>query len=127
MTTFTVPAGKDIRDTWQWRMLVATRGDGTFKHAILRAAFHNFGGDYPRFGHGAKILKDGVVIAKVATAKGLVDEVRIDTVENIRDAFRRVADEIKLSDEDRGSLFEVLREWMSEDQRAKSGVEGSDV
>lgn len=127
MTTLTVPAGTDIRDSWQWKMLQATAGDGTFKHAILRAAFHNFGGGYPRFGHGAKILKNGVVIAKVATGKGLSDEIRIDTVENIRDAFRRVADTIKLPDKDREELFQVLREWMSEDQRAKSGIEGSDA
>jgi hypothetical protein len=125
VTAFTIPAGKDLRDTWQWQCLMATRG--TVKHMILRAAMHNNGQQFPRFAYRAEIMRDGMVHADFALKEGeLYHKVAIDQVDFVRDAFRRLADKLKLCDKDRAELFELLRSWMEKDHRAISGVEGSD-
>ena len=128
MTAFTIPAGKDLRDTWQWRCLEATALRGGTMHWILRAAMHNNGQRFPRFAYRAEIMKDGMVHADFALgATEFYHKAPIDHVDKIRDAFRRLADKLKLNDKDREELFVLLRSWMEKDHRAISGVEGSDA
>ena len=123
MSAFTIPAGKDLRDTWQWQCLEATALRGGTMHWILRAAMHNNGHRFPRFAYRAEIMRDGLVCADFAIQPGeLYHKAPIDKVEKIRDAFRRLADQLKLCDNDREELFELLRSWMEKDHRAQSGV-----
>lgn len=128
MSAFTIPAGTDLRDTWQWKLLVATEGRAS--HLITRAMFHNNGSHYPRMAYSAVIDKEGYVTCDMALTADQADwyhKVPVDHVIKVRDGFRRIADELKLNDKDRTELFEVLASWMATDLRAKSGIEGSDT
>ena len=127
MNTYTIEAGRDIRETWQWRVLEEPAKAGGTMHWILRAAMHNNGNRYPRFGYGAEIGLDGMVYCRFAlTPKDQVRKFFVDHVDNIVAAYRRLADTLKLDDKDREELFELLRSWMEKDHRAQSGVAGSD-
>lgn len=41
-------------------------------------------------------------------------------VTEVRDVFRRLADDMKLDDADRTAMFDALRAWFQRDDRAKS-------
>ena len=120
--------------TWQCRALVATQSDPigatllsalahTYDDAmpvLLRVAFPGFTSIRPPFLCTAgKIAKTGAIVADMVTPDGRIikDYVLWQTERSLRDAFRRLADRMKLSDPDRTEMFRCVQRWVVADRR----------
>lgn len=73
----------------------------------------------PFYCTAAKVDKAGRVVADVVTKDGQVvkDAKVFDDEIQMRDAFRRLADRLKLSDPDRIELFKSVQRWVVADRR----------
>ena len=111
------------RQDWRWRAVMLTRGNQTKTGTILIRILGKMTKNPPRFdiNSTAHITAGGMWIADMqlrpdrpflATAVG--------TVEDVTNAFRRLADALKLDDKDREEMFRLLRNWIGTDYRATS-------
>jgi hypothetical protein len=124
----------DLRGSWQCRALVETRGYArmvmlsvlahTLEAAVVTlcyAAFADFDGSLPlpALTTAAKIDKTGAVAADMCGTGGVIlkDEVIFRSEIEMRDAFRRLADRMKLPDADRIELFKYAQAWVVADRR----------
>lgn len=124
----------DLRGSWQSRALTATTGPArmvllsvlahTLEQAVVTlcyAAFADFDGSLPlpSLTTAAKIDKAGAVVADVCDRAGVIhkDEVLFKSEIEMRDAFRRLADRMKLSDPDRIEMFKYVQRWVVADRR----------
>jgi hypothetical protein len=124
----------DLRGSWQCRGLVETTGPArmvvlsvlahTLETAVVTlcfAAFADFDGSLPlpALTTAAKIDKTGAVVADVCDRSGGIhkDQVLFKTEIEMRDAFRRLADRLKLSDPDRVEMFKYAQAWVVADRR----------
>jgi len=124
----------DLRGSWQARALVAATGPArmvmlsvlahTLEQAVVTlcfAAFADFDGSLPlpALTTAAKIDKTGSVVGDVCDRWGAIhrDEVLFRTEIEMRDAFRRLADRLKLSDSDRIEMFKYVQRWVVADRR----------
>lgn len=126
-------AAKELRESWQGRVLAAAKGQtGAVVMSVLA---HNFEGailtlcqvvfpgftsiEAPFLCSAGKINKAGFVVADVVTRDGRVaKDAKIfgnDIV--LRDEMRRLADRLKLSDQDRSEFFTCVKRWVVADQR----------
>jgi hypothetical protein len=120
------------KDSWQWRCLEATceiwSGRRSPRGMILRAAFQNNGvgpHSFPRLAYSAEISKEGIVQVQCAKTEGSeVRKINLCTAQVLVDSFRRLADELKLNDQDRIALFTCIRQWIGKDHRAISNMAG---
>jgi hypothetical protein len=139
---------QDLRDTWQGRALAATRGQGTVGAVLLSVLAHNFDEHmpvllravFPGFDHlvprgilttAGRIMKNGAVVADVfrAVGKGGFIEKKVVLYRNeiaLRDDFRRLADRLKFSDEDREQLFIAVKNWVVADYRLDPRMDPQD-
>lgn len=119
---------------WQGRVLAATRTKpigmvvlSVLSHnyddvmeTLLRAVFPGFKSiSAPFLSTAGKIARTGHVMADVVHASGRIEKNRAifrDTAD-MRSQFRRLADEMKLSDEDRRELFGAVQRWVVCDYR----------
>lgn len=130
--------GFDLDACWQVRLLKHTEGDwlGAVSLSILAhnyieqmpfvltVAFRWYHGPgttmpYPALKSAARIAKTGAIVANVVDKQGhdLKDFVLFKTEIELRDAFRRVADHLKLDDQDRLELFRAVKNWVVADRR----------
>lgn len=123
----------DLRASWQARVLAAAGGHmgavvlsvlaHTFDDAmptLLRVVFPGFTSiAAPFYCTAAKVAKSGHVVADAVTRDGqIVKDAKVfDNELQMRDAFRRLADHIKLSDSDRVELFKCVQRWVVADRR----------
>jgi hypothetical protein len=124
----------DLRGSWQCRALIATTGPArmvmlsvlahTLEQAVVTlcyAAFADFDGSLPlpSLTTAAKIDKSGAVVADVCDRAGVIHkgEKLFKTEIEMRDAFRRLADRMKLSDPDRIEMFKYVQRWVVADRR----------
>lgn len=124
----------DLRGSWQARALVETKGPArmvmlsvlahTLEEAVITlcfAAFHDFDGrlPIPALVSAARIAKTGAVVADMVDRFGTIkkDTVLFKTELEMRDAFRRLADRMKLSDSDRIEMFKYVQRWVVADRR----------
>jgi len=124
----------DLRGSWQARALTATTGAArmvmlsvlahTLETAVVTlcfAAFADFDGSLPlpALTTAAKVDKSGAIVADMCDRRGRIhkDQVLFKTETEMRDAFRRLADRMKLSDTDRIEMFKYAQAWVVADRR----------
>lgn len=133
---------RELRDTWQGRVLLAA--EGRLGAVVLSVLSHNFDDAmlpllricYPGFTSivapflcsAGKVMKNGNVAADVVTSDGrILKFVKLfDGERQMRGAFRRLADKLKLADTDRAELFQAVRNWVVCDYRIDPTMAPSD-
>ncbi len=124
---------QEMRETWQVRALMAA--EGRMRMCVLSVLAHSFdegdavpaslmaAGQWPLKAPflctAARILKSGQVVADVVTRDGKVLKwVMLFANERAMEAeFRRLADHLKLNDDDRCGLFLAVKNWVVCDYR----------
>ena len=124
----------ELRASWQAKVLVGTRGPAravimsmlahAYEHALVTlcaAVFPDFDGSMPvpYLESCAKIAKTGAVCADVRGKDGKLhaDTVLFQSDIEMRDACRKLADRLKLPDDDRVEFFKVAQRWLVADRR----------
>lgn len=124
---------QELRDLWQGRALAVTLGVpmGFVVQSVLANAwpdaietlFHavvpGFAGLKEGFVTPARVVKTGDVCADFQTRSGPIikNMVVYSSTADLQSAFRRLADRLKLSDDDRRELFIAVRKWVVADHR----------
>lgn len=132
----------DLRASWQAKVLEATGGHlgavvlsvlaHTYDDAmptLLRLVFPGFTSiAAPFYCSAAKVDKAGRVVADVVTRGGqIVKDAKVfDSEVQMRDAFRLLADRLKLSDADRIELFKCAQRWVVADRRLDPNFDPKD-
>lgn len=133
----------DLRASWQVRALIETQHKHigvvllsvlahTYDEAmfvVMRVAFPGFTSIVPPFLCTAgKIAKTGAVIADVVQRNGTITKntVLYKNDKKLRDDFRRLADKLRLGDQDRLELFSALRRWIVCDYRLDPTMDPQD-
>lgn len=124
----------DLRASWQGQVLAGSKGLAravvmsvlahSFEEALpvlCAAVFPDFDGSLkpPFLFSAAKVAKTGAVVADVVDRGGRIhkDQALFDSEIQMRDAFRRLADRLKLADDDRIELFKCVQRWVVADRR----------
>lgn len=132
-----------LRDLWQGRVLAHTRGQplgavviSVLAHSydeampvMLAVVFPGFAGlKPPGLISAGKIEKNGIVVADIVKRDGMIvkDAALFKNELQMRDAFRRLADEMKLNDADRIELFRAVQRWVVADRRLDPSMDPSD-
>ena len=131
-----------IRQSWQCRALLHAKGIDfavvlsalahSYDDAMLRLLRVAFKGFYsirtPFLGSAGKIDKAGRVCADVVTEYGQVFKQQPLYADEIafRDAMRRLADRLKLTDADRSEMFDLIRRWIVCDFRLDPTMDPAD-
>ncbi len=125
---------RELRDTWQGRVLAATENRplgavviSVLAHnyeneieVLLRVIFPGFEGlKLPGLCSAGKISRAGAVVADMIRGNGtrVRNAVLFHDEMAMRDAFRRLADSLKLSDAERRELFACVQKWVVCDYR----------
>lgn len=124
---------RELREGWHCRVLKTARGHeraivaSILGHAfegsiltIMQATFPGFQKAKPPFLCSAgRVDKSGQVIADVWEKDDTISKNQVMYVNDIayRDAMRRLADQIKLSDQDRLEFFTCVKRWLVADLR----------
>lgn len=110
------------RQTWQYRAVLATRGNQTQLGCLVLAVIGKEPKGPPKYGHTATIKDiDGaaIITADLMNNRGVsYADVVVGTVQQVAGEFNRLADTIKATDEERLDMFNELRKWISVDERA---------
>lgn len=132
----------DLRASWQARVLEATGGH--LAAVVLSVLAHNFDEAMPTllrvvfpgftsiaapfYCSAARIAKSGQIVADVVTRDGKIvrDTKVFDSEIQMRDAFRQLADRLKLSDYDRKELFACAQKWVVADRRLDPAFDRKD-
>lgn len=131
----------DLRDTWQGRCVQAARGRPAM--VLMSALVHSYEESAPLLyalifpDHGkvmapylescGRVAKNGAITAKVRHRSGLVSEDVIYPSEiALRDEFRKLADQLRLSDADRVELFGAIKRWVVADRRLDPSMDPKD-
>lgn len=124
----------DLRESWQCRALVHTQRShigvvllSVLAHnfddamsVLMRVAFPGFESISPPFLCTAgKVGKSGQIVADVVQRDGTIskDVAVYGSETELRDDFRRLADDLKLSDSDRLVMFAAVKKWIVADRR----------
>lgn len=132
----------DLRATWQARCL--THAKGKTGAVMLSVLAHNFDDAmltllqvcFPGFtsitapflSTAGKVQKNGAVTADMVERNGAIrkDAVLYRNETELRDDFRRLADELKLSDDERKGLFAAVQKWVVCDFRIDPNLDPKD-
>ena len=123
MGNLIVPNG--YGEAWQHRAVRETGGNQTKLGCYVLAVLNwQHGRHPPRFGSKARINADGYLVTNVQEADRRIHrDMVVDTVQEVTDSFRGLADRLKLSDAEREALFAELRKWIAHDDRANQTAE----
>lgn len=134
----------DLRASWQAKVLEHSTGTTfavvmsvlghNFPEALpvlLKALMPNWDGTPlgPYLSTCGKIDKNNTVVANVVYPKtGLIekDAVLYLSETHLRDDMRRLADRLKLDDEDRAAFFTAIRNWVVADRRLDPSMDPRD-
>lgn len=104
--------------SWQARAIQLTGGNRTMAGAVILAMLGR-ATTRPHFGRQGFIDAQGIVRSSlVARHTGWHPNVPICDKITLRDTFRKIADELKLSDQDRIAMFDELKKWIAKDLSA---------
>jgi hypothetical protein len=134
---------QDLRETWQARALAASQNRHVgvvllsvlahnydeAMHILMRVVFPGFTSITPPFLVTAgKVDKTGAVVADILQTTGIISKnVAIYGSETaLRDDFRRLADQLKLSDPDRIEMFKCVQRWVVADRRLDPTMDPQD-
>lgn len=133
---------RQLREAWQGRVLAAAKGHTGA--VVLSILAHNFDGAiltlcqvvFPGFESirapflcsAGRIDKAGRVIADVAEKDGRISKGQVMYLTDIayRDAMRRLADRLKLSDRERLEFFTCVKRWLVADLRLDPTMDPAD-
>jgi hypothetical protein len=133
----------DLRASWQARALVETKGPArmvvmsvlahTYDEAVFTLCalvFPDFDGSLkpPFLTSAGKIDKSGAIVADMVDERGRIhkDLVLFPTEIGLRDAFRKLADRLKLNDSDRIELLKCAQRWVVADRRLDPNFDPKD-
>ena len=134
--------GPQILETWQAKCLRTARGQ--MFSCLLSVLAHNFDDDmldllhalFPGFRSirepflcsAAWIQHDGHITADVVMKGGIIIKAfpLFTSERHMRDEFRRLADRVKLTDEERQDLFTAVRMWVVADRRLDPNMDPQD-
>jgi hypothetical protein len=132
----------DLRASWQARVLSAAGGHmgavtiSVLAHTLddamptlLRIVFPGFTSiAAPFYCSAAKVAKSGHIVADAVTRDGqIVKDAKVFENElQMRDAFRRLADHVKLNDPERIELFKYAQRWVVADRRLDPTLDPQD-
>jgi hypothetical protein len=122
------------RASWQGRLIAATRyrplgavvmsvvahSDDEAMEELLHALFPDFVGlQPPGLCSAGKIAQTGAIVADIIRKDGirLLNAVIFKDEEQMEGAFRRLADDTRLNDDDRIELFRYAQKWIVADRR----------
>lgn len=126
-------AAVQLRESWQGRVLAAAKGQTGA--VVLSIMAHNFDGailtlcqvvwpgftsiEAPFLCSAGSIDKAGRVVADVTTKDGrVVKDVKVfDNDVRYRDEMRKLADRLKLTDQERLEFFTCVKRWLVADRR----------
>lgn len=130
---------QQLRDEWQCRLLVESKGVERLvvlavlanlyleaMEVLLNVAFPDFIQIKPPIYSGfATIKRAGHVVCDYIDADYTVyrNVVVYDSEDKMNGAFRRIADRLKLGDNERIALFVDLKRWVSRDERIGPSIE----
>jgi hypothetical protein len=123
-----------MRASWQGRLIAATRyrplgavvmsvvahSDDEAMEELLHAVFDDFAGlRPPGLCSAGKIAQSGAIVADIIRKDGvrILNAVIFKDEEQMQGALRRLADDIKLNDDDRIELFRYAQKWIVADRR----------
>ena len=107
------------RQSWQFRAVLATRGNQTLMGTVVLAVIGRNAKNPPWIEEPFTILADGTVITDVVTRdRWLHKNQPLFHVSDLVSEFRRLADHLRLSDDDRIAMFAELRKFIKLDMRA---------
>lgn len=107
--------------SWQYKAILATRGNQTLLGAILLQLLGKQAKHPPQILSTATVDEQGLAWCKLRKelggeiAEGIIC---VGLITDVRDEFRRLADYLKLDDDERIELFNELRMWVEIDLRA---------
>lgn len=132
----------DLMATWQAQTLRAA--EGRTAAVLLSVLAHNYDEQmlpllqvvFPGFtsitapflSSAGRVMKNGAIVADVVRPTGKIDKRKViyrNELE-LRDDFRRLADRIKLSDQDREQLFIAVQKWVVADYRLDPAMDPKD-
>jgi len=133
-------ARRDLRDTWQARLLLANRYNDRTGMVLLSIIATNYDEltlpllkafglvepPLPCLSSSGKIGWTGAVFAEVLYPDRLVNTVFYASEIELRDDFRRLADKAKLTDAERIEMFEAIRKWIIQDRRLDPTMDPND-
>jgi len=129
---------QELRDLWQGRALATA--SGTTAAVLLSVLSHNYDDAMPIMlrlvkpitwddAHqtikapflcsAARVEKNGTIVADVVNGNGTITKRAVLYVSEteLRDAFRKLADKIKLTDDERCEMFKAVQRWVVADTR----------
>ncbi len=121
------PEQEAQRATWQYRAILATRGNQTMMGCVVQAILGRAASNPPRLGLTAVISEDGYVFTNMVDRHGrlhgagpeaVFPPLCLGSVAGLVGEFRALADQLKLEDVDREAMFTELRKWITADFRA---------
>jgi hypothetical protein len=132
---------KQLRESWQGRVLAAACGHTQV--VVLSVLAHNFDGAvltlcevvFPGFEglrsglvSAGRVDKAGRVIADVAEKDGRISRGQVIYLTDIayRDDMRRLADRLKLTDQERLEFFTCVKRWLVADLRLDPTMDPAD-
>lgn len=136
MTLASKMGAHEVRETWESRALVAAEGKmqrillaairaeirEDLLLLLLRETFGQIEIKTPFYRGHASIVPSGHLVCEVVDrdANGLVWRGTVKVYDNENRflyEMRKLADKLKLSDEDRKDMFRVLQKWITKDER----------
>lgn len=137
----------EFRDMWQGRALAAATG--TTAAVLLSVLAHNYDDAMPIMlrvvkpitwdavhqtvrapflSSAGKVAKSGAIVADVVTANGhiLKDMAMYLNETELRDDFRRLADRLRLRDDERVEMFKAVQRWVVADRRLDPNFDPKD-
>jgi hypothetical protein len=133
---------RQLREAWQGRVLASAKGHTGA--VVLSILAHNFDGAimtlcqvvFPGFSSieapflcsAGRVDKAGRVIADVAEKDGRISKGQVMYLTDIayRDDMRRLADRLKLSDQERLEFFTCVKRWLVADLRLDPTMDPAD-
>ena len=138
---------KALRDMWQGRALAAATG--TTAAVLLSVLAHNYDDAMPVMlrvvkprtwdaenqtlrapflSSAGRIDKTGAIVADVVQANGKIQKQAVLYANEVafRDDFRRLADRLKLRDDERIEMFKAAQRWVVADRRLDPSFDPKD-
>jgi hypothetical protein len=111
------------RQSWQFKVIAATRGNQTLFGACLLSIIGRVASNPPWVGMTAVITPAGDLLANVQSRQNHAAGFHpvpcsLGPISVFVDQCRRVADETKLDDAQRIAFFDEVRKWITHDFRA---------
>lgn len=110
---------EQVRASWQYRAIAVLKSHTTIAGCILLAALKRRPSNPPFFEGQAVINRVGGIYADLyidGLGRAWAQQ-PVTSVTALREKFNRVADDLKLSDEERKEMFLALQSWIRKDER----------